>query len=63
MDINKNDTAVVVTDPQNAYLSEKGVAWQLVSDSVTENNTIENIERIFNGANRGAAHDDPSLER
>ncbi len=26
MDINKNDTAVVITDPQNDYLSEKGVA-------------------------------------
>ncbi len=47
MDINKNDTAVLVTDPQNDFLSEKGVTWQLVGDSVTENNTIENIERLF----------------
>ncbi len=50
MDINKNDTAVVVTDPQNDFLSEKGVTWQLVGDSVTENNTIENIERLFKAA-------------
>ena len=27
MDINKNDTAVVVTDPQNDFLSEQGVTW------------------------------------
>ncbi len=26
MDINKNDTAVVITNPQNDYLREKGVA-------------------------------------
>ena len=29
MDINKNDTAVLVTDPQNDFLSEQGVTWQL----------------------------------
>ena len=50
MDISKNDTAVLVTDPQNDFLSEKGVTWQLVGDSVTENNTIENIERIIRAA-------------
>ena len=50
MDINKNDTAVLLTDPQNDFLSEKGVTWPLVGDSVTENNTIENIERIIRAA-------------
>jgi nicotinamidase-related amidase len=47
MDINKNNTAVLVTDPQNDFLSETGVTWQLVGDSVKENKTVENIERIF----------------
>lgn len=47
MDINKNDTAVVVIDPQNDFLSEKGVTWELVGNSVKENGTVENIERIF----------------
>ncbi len=47
MDINKNDTAVLVTDPQNDFLSEQGVTWQLVGDSVRENNTVENIERLI----------------
>ncbi len=50
MDVNKNDTAVLVTDPQNDFLSEQGVTWQLVGDSVTENRTIENIERLFQTA-------------
>ena len=50
MDINKTDTAVLVTDPQNDFLSEKGATWQLVGDSVTENNTVENIERVIKTA-------------
>ena len=50
MDFDKNDTAVLVTDPQNDFLSEKGVTWQLVGDSVKENGTIENIERLFRAA-------------
>ncbi len=47
MDINKNDTTVLVTDPQNDFLSEQGVTWQLVGDSVRENRTVENIERLI----------------
>ncbi|MHC5775987.1 cysteine hydrolase family protein [Nostoc sp.] len=50
MNINKNDTAVVVIDPQNDVLSEKGVSWDLVGESVKDNKTIENIERIFKAA-------------
>ena len=50
MDFNKSDTAVLVTDPQNDFLSENGVTWQLVGDSVIENGTIENIERLFQAA-------------
>jgi nicotinamidase-related amidase len=49
MEINKR-TAVLITDPQNDFLSEKGVTWQLVGDSVKENKTIENIERLFKTA-------------
>ena len=52
MDINKNDTAVLITDPQNDFLSEKGVTWKLVGDSVKENNTIGNIERLFKAAKK-----------
>ena len=50
MEINNKNTAVVITDPQNDFLSEKGVTWGLVGDSVKENKTVENIERIFKAA-------------
>jgi len=44
------DTAVVFIDPQNDVLSEKGRAWAAVGQSVTENKTVENMERIFKTA-------------
>ena len=50
MDINKNNTAVVFIDPQNEVLSEKGLAWGAVGESVRENKTVENMERIFKAA-------------
>ncbi len=50
MEINKKDTAVLVIDPQNDFLSEQGVTWELVGDSVKENKTIENIEQLFKAA-------------
>ena len=50
MKIDKSDTAVVFIDPQNEVLSEKGLAWPLVRESLQENNTIENMERIFKAA-------------
>ena len=50
MEFNKNDTAVLITDPQNDFLSEQGATWQLVGDSVKENKTIENIERLIQTA-------------
>jgi nicotinamidase-related amidase len=50
MKIHKSDTALVVIDPQNDVLSEKGVSWGLVGDSVRENNTVAHIERLFEAA-------------
>jgi nicotinamidase-related amidase len=50
MDIRKADTAVVFIDPQNDVLSEKGANWGAVGASVTENRTVENMERIFKAA-------------
>jgi nicotinamidase-related amidase len=52
MNINQNGTAVVITDPQNDFLSEKGVTWKLVGDSVKENKTVENIERLLKAAKK-----------
>lgn len=53
-----NRTAIVITDPQNDFLSENGVAWGLVGPSVTQNGTIENIATLFELA---AKHDMPVL--
>src|SRR5215471_575766 len=44
------DTAVVFIDPQIDVLSEKGANWGAVGASVTENRTVENMERIFKAA-------------
>jgi nicotinamidase-related amidase len=40
-------TAIVITDPQNDFLSPSGVAWGVVGDSVTENGTVANIQALF----------------
>jgi nicotinamidase-related amidase len=50
MRIQKTDTAVVFIDPQNDVLSEKGANWGSVGASVTENSTVETMERIFKAA-------------
>src|SRR5262249_5244703 len=50
MSVQKTDTAVVFIDPQNDVLSEKGVNWGAVGASVTENRTVENMERILKAA-------------
>ena len=50
MDIRRGDTAVVFIDPQNDVLSKTGAAWGMVGASVTENKTVENMERIFEAA-------------
>lgn len=48
--IHSADTALVVIDPQNDVLSENGVSWELVGASVKENNTVENLARLFQAA-------------
>jgi nicotinamidase-related amidase len=46
----RDRVAVVVTDPQNDFLSPKGVAWRVVGQSVQENKTVENIESLLKAA-------------
>ena len=50
MKFDKNDTAVVMIDPQNEVLSETGLGWPRLRESLHENNTVENMERIFKAA-------------
>lgn len=40
-------TAVVITDPQNDFLHENGVAWGIVGASVVENNTREHLDQLM----------------
>ena len=50
MPFDPTTTAVVVTDPQNDFLSPEGVTWELVGNSVTENRTVEHLEQLMQGA-------------
>ena len=50
MDISKKDTALVIVDPQNDFLSPEGVTWALVGKSVEENGTVDHIEELFKAA-------------
>ncbi len=47
MDFSAKDTAIVVTDPQNDFLSPQGVTWGLVGESVEANGTVGHIEQLF----------------
>lgn len=50
MAVTQGNTALVITDPQNDFLSPKGVTWGVVGKSVTENNTVENLESLLKAA-------------
>lgn len=45
--ITEGNTALVVTDPQNDFLSPKGATWGVIGKSVTENGTVENLDSLF----------------
>ena len=50
MQIDRGRTALVVTDPQNDFLSPQGVTWGVVGRNVEANNTVDNIETLFKTA-------------
>jgi nicotinamidase-related amidase len=50
MKITRESAALVITDPQNDFLSPDGVAWELVGKSVQENGTVEHIEQLLASA-------------
>ena len=49
-DITAGNTALVITDPQNDFLSPEGVTWGVVGQSITANGTVENIDALFAAA-------------
>jgi nicotinamidase-related amidase len=52
MDVDSRNTAIVITDPQNDFLSPDGVTWGVVGESVTANDTVANIESLLKAAKR-----------
>jgi nicotinamidase-related amidase len=44
---------VVITDPQNDFLSPDGVTWGLVGASVEENNTVKHLGELLSAAKAG----------
>lgn len=50
MELVRGRTALVVVDPQNDFLTEGGVAWGVVGESVREHNVVANLERLFRAA-------------
>ena len=50
MAFNAQDTEIVITDPQNDFLSPDGVTWGLVGASVEAKGTVGHIERLFKAA-------------
>jgi nicotinamidase-related amidase len=47
MEIVVGRTALVVTDPQNDFLSPDGVTWGVVGKNVVQNRTVENIDALL----------------
>lgn len=45
--IDRTKAALVVVDPQNDFLSPDGVSWPYFGESITENNTVANLEALF----------------
>lgn len=52
MTVEPGKTALVLTDPQNDFLSPKGVTWGVVGKSVEANKTVEHIEILLNTAKK-----------
>jgi nicotinamidase-related amidase len=42
--------ALVVIDPQNDFLSPDGAGWPVFGDSVTENDVVANLAKLFDAA-------------
>ena len=47
MQFDTSTTALVLTDPQTDFLSPDGVTWELVGNSVQENDTVKRIGQLL----------------
>ena len=50
----KPRAALVVIDPQNDFLSPDGAGWPVFGQSVTENNVVGNLTKLFEAAKSSA---------
>jgi nicotinamidase-related amidase len=50
MKLDPRRTALVIVDPQNDFLHEKGVAWGVVGKSVTEHGVVQHLEDLLAAA-------------
>lgn len=50
MKLDVKRSALVVIDPQNDFMSPKGLAWPVVGESVTEHKVVPNLMRLFQAA-------------
>lgn len=46
------NTAIVMTDPQNDFLSEKGKGWGLFGENIKKNGTVQHLYQIFEAASQ-----------
>lgn len=46
-DLNPKATALVIIDPQNDFLSEGGVVWDLVGELVVKNKVVDRLKALI----------------
>jgi nicotinamidase-related amidase len=49
-EIDPKVTALMIIDPQNDFLSEKGVVWDLVGDQVVKNQVVDKLKALITKA-------------
>ncbi|MBO6506619.1 MAG: isochorismatase family protein [Kordiimonadaceae bacterium] len=49
-EVERGTTALVITDPQNDFLSPNGVTWGVVGKNVTDNRVVENLDLLMETA-------------
>ncbi|GAJ97816.1 cysteine hydrolase [Geomicrobium sp. JCM 19055] len=55
-EFNNTNTGIVITDPQNDFLSPDGKGYYLTKGVIDKNNTVLNLERLLNTAQKKWLH-------
>lgn len=51
-EIDRDRTALLIVDPQNDFLSERGMVWELVGEQVRKNRVVEHLVALKRAAER-----------